>query len=270
MSGFAPVTLGRIGSTFTLGELRLTETFHAGGSSLPLHDHEDFTVNVVLQGIVEERVGRRTHTCRPGTLLTKPAGQNHANRYFGEVIRCVVVQLSNGFAEPGWTARVNLERVMCRRGMAILESARRLAAVFHQGAFDADLLALTETWNLLSHCVPTRPKAIPARWIKEVRDVLTEHAQAPGRLGSLATRMGVPLWVLSRAFERTYGVSPTQYRRRVRLQSVAQQLRETEVPISSLAHSAGFADHSHLVRWFCRAYGCTPSQYRARSRASPF
>ncbi len=265
-SRFAPVTLGRVGSTLTLGQIRLTETFHAGGTTLRLHDHEDYTVNVVLEGVVEERVGRRTHECGPGTLLAKPAGQHHANRYFGDAVRCVVVQLSNGFAEPGWSSRLNMERVAFRRGQGVADVARRLARVFRDCALpDADLVAVSETWNLLALCAPEQRGTVSARWLTEARELLTEPEDASGQLSDLATRVGVPPWMLSRAFERTYGLSPSQFRRRARLQHVARQLRETDTPVSALAHAAGFADHSHLVRWFRRAYGCTPTEYRART-----
>lgn len=267
MSAFAPVTLGRVGSTLTLGQVRLTETFHTGRSSLRVHDHEDYTINVVLEGAVEERVGRRTHECGAGTFLTKPAGQHHANRYFGDAVRCVVVQVSDGFAEPAWTSRQNMERVTFRKGPGVVQVARRLARVFRECTLpDPAFVAINEAWNLLALCAPERLAPVPTRWVTEARELLTAAENASGQLSDLASQVGVPPWMLSRAFERTYGLSPSQYRRRARLQYVARQLRETDQPVSTLAHAAGFADHSHLVRWFRRAYRCTPTQYRAASR----
>ena len=264
MSAFTPVTLGRVGSTFTLGQIRLTETFHAGGTSLRLHDHEDYTINVVLDGVVEERVGRRMHECGPATLLAKPAGQHHANRYFGDAVRCVVVQLRNGFADPAWSSRLNMERVTYRKGPGVVQVARRLARVFREYTMpDSDFVAVNEAWNLFALCAPERLAPAPARWVTEARELLTAAENASGQLSDLASQVGVPPWVLSREFERAYGLSPSQYRRRARLQQVARQLRESDAAVSTLAHAAGFADHSHLVRWFRRAYRCTPTQYRA-------
>ena len=270
MSALAPVTLGRVGSTYTLGALRLTETYHVGGTALRLHDHEDYTVNVVIEGTVEERVGRRTHECGPGTFLAKPPGQHHANRYFGRNVRCIVVQLGTGFAGHQWSSRLAMERVAFRKGEAIRRVALRLARVLEEPEMpDNDLLALTETGRLLSLCASDPPQAVPPRWVAEARDLLAEAGNLSMQMGELAARLGVPFWVLSRAFERAYGVSPSQYRRRMRLEEVARRLADTDAPISTLAHVAGFADHSHLLRWFHRAYGCTPTQYRARRRRRP-
>jgi AraC-like DNA-binding protein/mannose-6-phosphate isomerase-like protein (cupin superfamily) len=264
---FGPVTLGRTGSTYTAGALRITETYHPGGTSLQRHYHEDFAVNVVMEGVVEERAGRRTHRCTPGTLLAKPPGQQHSNRYFGSTVRCMIVQLSTGFAGLECAPECTMERVAFRKGEEVQRSARRLARVLERPELpDNDLVAWTETWRLLSLCTPSVPKRFPPRWLAEARGLLGEPGKAGEQLGELCARVGVPLWMLSRAFERTYGVSPSQYRRRKRLDQAARWLAATDTPISELAHRAGFADHSHLVRWFRRAYGRTPTEYRARMR----
>lgn len=263
------VTFGRIGSTYTLDAIRLTETYHRGGTVLRLHDHEDLTINVLIEGTVEERVGRRVYACGTGTFLSKPPGQHHANRYFDRTVRCIVIQLGTGFAGYEWSSRLAMERVFFRQGEAIHRAALRLARVLHEPQIpDNDFVVLTETRRLLSLCESGRRPTVPHRWLAQARDVLADTAAAPKELRQLAASIGVPLWVLSRAFERTYGVSPSQYRRRMRLEGVARQLAGTSVPISTLAHRAGFADHSHLVRWFRRAYGCTPTEYRLRHRKS--
>src|SRR5262245_40015340 len=172
MASFAPVTLGRVSATQTLGALRLTETCHAGGTALQLHDHEDYTVNVVMAGTVEERVGRRTYECGPGSLLAKPPGQHHANRYFGTSVRCIVVQLGAGFAGHEWSSRLAMERVVFRHSDAVLRAALRLSRVIEQpNGPDVELLALAETSRLLSFCGRQDPGAVPASWVAEARSL---------------------------------------------------------------------------------------------------
>ena len=265
-SAFSPVTLGRVGSTLTLGHIRVTETFHAGGTRLRLHDHDDYTVNVVLEGLVEERVGRRTHECGPGTLLTKPGGQHHANRYLGDTVRCVVLQLGYGFGEPEWSW-LQMERVRFRGDPEVVRVVRRLARALRTDTPDRALMVEREVWHLLALCADERRATVPARWVAEAGELLSAAEPVVGQLDDLASRLGVPPWVLCRAFERAYGLTPSQYRRRASLEHVARRLRETDAPVSAIAHAAGFADHSHLARWFRRAYRCTPTEYRTTSRA---
>jgi AraC-like DNA-binding protein len=43
-------------------------------------------------------------------------------------------------------------------------------------------------------------------------------------------------------------------------------LLKPQISISEIAHSCGFASHSHLCREFKAHFGVTPSQFRLRSR----
>jgi hypothetical protein len=75
---------------------------------------------------------------------------------------------------------------------------------------NGDLLALTETWQLLSLCAAERPKTVPTQWVAEARGLLVEPDTGSRQIGDMATRVGVPPWILSRTFER-HGLS-LQYR----------------------------------------------------------
>jgi AraC-like DNA-binding protein len=49
---------------------------------------------------------------------------------------------------------------------------------------------------------------------------------------------------------------------KVRLASVARDLRRTDLTISELAQENGFYDHSQLSRLFKKHYAVSPSSYR--------
>jgi AraC-like DNA-binding protein len=67
-----------------------------------------------------------------------------------------------------------------------------------------------------------------------------------------------------RAFRTAYGIAPSDYQRQVRL-AAARRLIASGKPISQAAAATGFADQSHLTRWFTRYYGITPGAYRHAS-----
>jgi hypothetical protein len=56
-------------------------------------------------------------------------------------------------------------------------------------------------------------------------------------------------------------MSPGDYQRQLRLRE-ARSLIAAGRPISEAAALAGFADQSHLSRWFTRSYGVTPGDYQ--------
>jgi AraC-like DNA-binding protein len=67
---------------------------------------------------------------------------------------------------------------------------------------------------------------------------------------------------LARAFRAAYDTSPHSYLVQARLIRARQLLADGERPAETAA-TCGFADQSHLGRWFRRAYGVTPAAYRA-------
>ena len=67
-----------------------------------------------------------------------------------------------------------------------------------------------------------------------------------------------------RAFKTAYGIAPSDYQRQLRM-AQARRLIARGTSISQAAAETGFADQSHLTRWFIRYYGITPGTYRHAS-----
>jgi AraC-like DNA-binding protein len=76
----------------------------------------------------------------------------------------------------------------------------------------------------------------------------------------LALAAGRSRFTVHRAFMSRYGMAPSDYQRQLRLRS-ARRLIARGIPISQAAAQSGFADQSHLTRWFSRYYGITPACY---------
>lgn len=78
----------------------------------------------------------------------------------------------------------------------------------------------------------------------------------------LAAAAGCSRFTLYRAFRATYGMSPSQFQRETRLRS-ARKLIVSGRSLGDVAASTGFADQSHLTRWFSKVYGITPGMFQA-------
>ncbi|WP_328600904.1 AraC family transcriptional regulator [Actinomadura physcomitrii] len=78
----------------------------------------------------------------------------------------------------------------------------------------------------------------------------------------LAEAAGCSRFALYRAFRRAYGMAPSDYQRQLRLRAARARLARGE-PVGEVAAATGFADQSHLTRWFVRCYAMTPGKYRA-------
>jgi AraC-like DNA-binding protein len=89
------------------------------------------------------------------------------------------------------------------------------------------------------------------------------HAQMDRDIGldELASYSGMDRFRLTRQFQRTFGLSPHAYLVRLRLHTARALLANGQGP-AQVATKVGFADQSHLGRWFQRAYRLTPAAYQ--------
>ncbi|MGE8504906.1 AraC family transcriptional regulator [Pseudomonas berkeleyensis] len=93
------------------------------------------------------------------------------------------------------------------------------------------------------------------------RDYLHAHFHENIGLDELAQVCGVDRFRLSRAFKAAFGIAPHGYLIQLRLVRARRLLAIGTSP-ADVASDLGFADQSHLGRWFRRANGLTPGAYR--------
>jgi AraC-like DNA-binding protein len=108
------------------------------------------------------------------------------------------------------------------------------------------------------------PDAGPAdarRVAGRARDLIAGRYRDDLTAGDLAEVTGRSRFAVHRAFSHVYGMAPSDYQRQLRLRE-ARALIAAGTPIGEAAAVAGFADQSHLSRWFVRYYGVTPGRYQ--------
>ncbi len=99
--------------------------------------------------------------------------------------------------------------------------------------------------------------------VQYVRENMAEHI----RLGDLAQAAECSESQLDRRMRKVFGLSPTQYILRVRVEHAAKLLRETNDAISIIAATCGFYDQPDFTRRFARLTNATPAQFRAQHRS---
>jgi AraC family transcriptional regulator len=144
--------------------------------------------------------------------------------------------------------------------------AAALRAAPHLSAMEVEEAVL----GLLAELTPERMPAMwrgrrPA-WLD--RSIEQLRAPAPPSIAALAEEAGVHPVYFTRLFHAAVHTTPGAVARRARLQRAAVELLSAEDSVASVAHRAGFADHSHLCRHFRREFGVTPSRYRELFRPS--
>ena len=103
---------------------------------------------------------------------------------------------------------------------------------------------------------------------QRARDFLHANLERDIGLEDLAQACGIDRFRLTRAFKAAFGIAPHAYLIQLRLARARRLLAQGQTP-AEVAVALGFADQSHLGRWFRRAYQLTPADYRRRCSNLP-
>ena len=228
--------------------LRVVLTWYARHHAMAPHAHDVAQHSFLLAGAMEEiSRGQSRMVDSPGAGV-KPAGCPHANRYGrnGALILCVEADEAAGNAvglsAEDWTWRH--DRVSPASLARIVRSSETAAEMAGELAAAAAPVA--------------RRYATPPAWLTDIRERLRD---APNdiELDAEASRAGVHRVHLTRAFSSHFGMTPSLFRQRARLARATALLAEGRCGTEA-AHTAGFADQSHLIRIMRRETGFTPGQ----------
>jgi AraC-like DNA-binding protein len=110
------------------------------------------------------------------------------------------------------------------------------------------------------------PKAADRTLVAAAREAIIENAPEAADLPSLAARLGVSPYRLSRAFSTQMAVSVTWYRNRVRVGRALERMAGGDERLAELAAELGFADQAHLTRTVRAHVGHTPAVARRLMR----
>jgi AraC-like DNA-binding protein len=247
---------------------------HFSGHAYDPHDHDDMLIGYTEQGVQRFRCRRSLHTSVPGrAILIEPGALHDGHALEASGFTYAMLYLPQAWVERA-TRRLNvpgLQRVDAAFAHTLVDDSRLVDAI--QQAFLAiygneGRLARDQTLDLLLTRLAGRLCDMPmadgvamSAMIARVRDFLHDHMDGNVGLDELASIAGIDRFRLTRLFQQAFGTSPHAYLVRLRLRAARRLLANGRTP-AEVAAEVGFADQSHLGRWFRRAYRMTPAAYR--------
>ena len=97
-------------------------------------------------------------------------------------------------------------------------------------------------------------------------ELAASRPDRPPRVEEMALAAGCSTSVLERRMRRVFGLAPTQFVLRTRIDHARTLLTGTTTPLAEIAAACGFHDQPAFTRQFARLAGETPGQYRRRAR----
>ncbi|MES9542248.1 MULTISPECIES: AraC family transcriptional regulator [unclassified Actinomadura] len=148
-------------------------------------------------------------------------------------------------------------------GLARTLRALHAALLGGAPALRRDELLTATVGSLVDRAAMRRVRASPAGgFVERARRRLEESCTEDIGADALAEAAGCSRFALYRGFRREYGMAPSDYQRQLRLRAARRLLARGEA-IGDVAARTGFADQSHLTRWFVRCYGMTPGRFQS-------
>lgn len=103
----------------------------------------------------------------------------------------------------------------------------------------------------------------PRTGIQKIREHIDDTFAMPGfRIEQLCRDVGISHAQLLRLFKQTYGVTLKRYVTQKRIELACELLTGTDLSVSSVAFSCGFADEIHFMKIFKKETGSSALQYR--------
>lgn len=238
----------------------LTASRFPADLALPPHNHPLATVAVVVAGGFDGRYRAGARDCNVRSVIVEPAGETHANR-FGKA-ETTILTLSLDAARLDRVAQPAAERFGVNRDAYAALIARRAVDELDRPDDVTPLAIEAAALEIVARIARRTPGEHRPSWLGSARDYLHDRYAESIALAEVASAVGVEPERLARAFQRAMGEPMAGYLRRLRIDAAATLLRTTDLPISQIAGDVGFADQSHLTRWFGVYLGTTPSRYR--------
>ena len=213
--------------------------------------------------------GRRTATIINFLFLPEALGSA-----LSEV--CALPGMADFFAEgpsSGWKLHAHLELEDRERVLALFHEMQEERAAQKTGWVVRSRALLVEFMVLLSRVFSAR---FPASrmgdsaytgYVSRAMELIEADYAIDLSIADIARQVGVSADHLTRQFNRTLGITPSEYLRRFRFARAIELLRQ-QTAVGNVSRMVGFSHISHFSREFKAMFGMNPSEY-ARRYAKP-
>ncbi|WP_176508939.1 MULTISPECIES: AraC family transcriptional regulator [Pseudomonas] len=255
---------------------------HFVGHAYDPHWHDSFLVGFTEQGVQQFNCRRVRHQSTAGQVFLLEPGDLHD----GHAPTAEGFTYSTLYLEPSWLdtelralfeqapgdslprfadTLCHDERLAHATALAFQAVHGQELRIVRQTAMDTLLATLTSHLHWRKRLNPDPRLPLTAQ---RARDFLHAHFDQDIGLEQVAQACGVDRFRLTRAFKAAFGLAPHAYLVQLRLARARRLLARGQTP-AEVAMALGFADQSHLGRWFRRAYRLTPADYRRRCSNLP-
>jgi AraC-like DNA-binding protein len=170
-------------------------------------------------------------------------------------------------ARPGNSVRLMHIREVVGRVVSLLEAADRELGQTQDAAKSSIARATSILMAEIGHTAQTLARSNGVAplfpWqASRVREFIERNIGQAIRVSDLSALVFRTSAHFSRAFKRSFGLTPHAYVLRRRIELASQLMIESSTPLSQIALRCGFNDQAHMCKRFRKHTGATPAAWR--------
>ena len=249
------------------------------------HTHDFIEIVYILRGSATQTVNSESYEARHGDLIFINYGSTHSFAPHGEftmvnicfdpeTVGSGMITPENAFALLQLTAFEELRRDN-DEGMISFSGAERDELESLLGQMLREYSERSPSWQILLKSYMNVlivkllrktysggiMESLPDIW-RELSDYIDQNLGADLTLSTLARKCFYNPSYFSRIFKERFGLSPTEYINRKRVEYAARLINEGKLTHEAIAEMAGFSSKSSFYRTFARVTGMSVSEYR--------
>jgi AraC family transcriptional regulator len=246
----------------------------------PEHCLSEHTISISLGAFQTERWldGKfRRETNFPGSVSIIPAYATHLCAWdrVGDALILTIEPLFLASLAQEWEKADGIELLPTfarQSDLLLLQLGLALKAELESGCLGGDLYSdaiahLIATHLLRNYSSVTPPPVAPSgglsqRNLRQISGYIEAHLAETLTIAELAAIADLSPFHFCRMFKRSLLLTPHQYVMQQRVERAKRLLQQSEVSISAITQQCGFANPSHLSKWFRQLTGITPTAYR--------
>lgn len=248
-----------------------------------LNDAQNIQTAIVVAGLDvhlqcdQKLINRLRHMASHGTAIGGLCTATHIMAKAGllDGISCTIhwenlTALTEEFPDLEVTSElfeIETNRFTCAGGTAAADMMLNWISIFHGTKIAADVADEmlhhrirdgneSQRMELRSRLGVAHPKLLA------VVSLMEENLEEPFSCAGLAKQVGLSTRQLERLFRKYMNTAPTRYYLALRLNRARFLLRQTSLPVLSIALASGFVSASHFSKCYREYYKCTPSEER--------
>ncbi|MFA3783457.1 AraC family transcriptional regulator [Melioribacteraceae bacterium 4301-Me] len=256
---------GKIENYWKFQSFAISETVYSPNAVLEPHIHTFPILSVIVEGELTEQIENKEIRLSYSSLIYKPAGEMHSNKFHKEGARCLNIQLSQDWLEKLQSTGLDYTKVLSSSKqsntstLARLKNELKINDTYSEKIIEGLIIELfadlTRPNNLADE------KHNPPLWLKTIINYMDANPEDKLSIGNLAEMVGVHPVHFINTFRKHYNMTPAEYLRQKKIELICKDLSTTNNSLLDIIFKYNFSDQSHFIKFFKKYLGITPSQY---------